>query len=245
MTLLPKIGWYEQYRALGAFDSFDRQLRERDVVVTPRDSLDRVIREYSSGGSDPDGVRLTLSPGFYFIKGDSPMVIDRDRISLSAAVPGQSVIVRETSDPQNPMISVTGEECALVGLVFDDANAATGARGACISITGDNAVVSNCQFLNVYQSVLVDGAEWSVVRGNRIDSVQSTSGIQLTGSGQYAIVHGNMVVGSGLTEAIRADDAFANSSFVGNVTDASVCVSYKTGLGNAAAGNVGSVTVRP
>jgi len=245
MTLLPKIGWYEQYRALGAFESIDRQIRDRDVVITPRDALDSVIREYSSGGTDPDGVRLTLAPGVYFIKGDTPLVIDRDRISLIASTPGQSIIMRETAGALNPMISVTGSECAFSGLVFDDSNVNASSRGACIRISGDNTCVENCQFLNMYQAISVTGSDWAVIRDNRLDSVSATSGIYLTGSGNYALVQGNRVNGSGLSAAIYADDLFSNSSYVGNVTDASVCVSYKTGLGNVNAGNVGSVTVRP
>lgn len=246
MTLLPKIGWYEKNGVLNAFYSIDRKLGARDRVITPEESLDRALREVSSGGSNPDGVRLYLAPGKYFIHGSESLQMDVSNVHIIASVPGQSILVRSDDDTGRTMFTISADECSMTGLVFNDTNPSVGGagRGASVDISGDKCTVSNCVFTEVYQAVSTSG-DYTKIIGNRVRSVVDATAIRLTGSASLALVHSNIVQDTGVTNAIYADDAVSKSSFVGNVTAAAGAISYKTGLSNVNAGNVGTVTVRP
>lgn len=245
MTLLPRIGWHEKNGVLNAFYSIDRKLGARDRVVTPGESLDRAVREVSSGGSSPDGVRLYLAPGRYFVKGSTPIQLAVDNLHIIASAPGQSIVTRSDDDAGRTMFTVSGDECSLTGIVFDDTNVSvSGARGAAIAISGDKCTVANCVFTQAVQAISSSG-DYTTITGNRVRSVTDASAIQLTASASLALVYGNIIQDTGVTTAIYADDAVSKSSFVGNVAAAADAISYKTGLSNVNAGNVGTVTVRP
>ena len=95
---------------------------------------------------------------------------------------------------------------------------------------------------------LIFGSDWPVIRNNRIRATAGGHPIHLDGAGEYAQVIGNRIEDSTIASpnaAIYAEDGWESSSFVGNVTASTDVISYKTGLSNVNAGNVGTVTVRP
>tara|TARA_R100000231_G_scaffold40083_1_gene34886 strand:+ start:12613 stop:13365 length:753 start_codon:yes stop_codon:yes gene_type:complete len=250
MTLMPKIGWNETYRNLGALYSLDDRLNSRDRIITPRDSLQSALLDSSVGGSNPDGVRLYLAPGKYFIRGASPLTIAKDRINVIAAVPGQTFLVREAEDPSVAMIKVTGAECSLRGLVIEDNVSASGTSrtSSGIEIAADKVVVEDCYVYTAYFGIKAKDCNWPVIRNNRIRSTAGGYPIHLEGTGAYAQVTNNRIEDASFSSpnaTIYADDNWQKSSFVGNVTASSDVISYKTGLNNVNAGNVGTVTVRP
>ena len=247
MTLLPRIGWNESLGHLNAYYTIDRKLSSRDRVITPAESLDRAIREASAGGSDPDGIRLCLAPGKYFIRGESPMEISTNNVHIYAAVPGQSIVIRSDESVVRNAFIISGSDCSISGIAFEDTNPApTGvtARGFTVSASADRFTISNCLFTSCRQAVSIRGNH-AVIRDNRIVSVSETSrAISLSGTISLALVYGNVIEDSALTDAIYAQDDVSKSSFVANVCAASSAINYKNGQNNVHAGNVGTVTER-
>jgi len=248
MTLLPRIGWDTKLGSLNAFYGIDRNLRSRDRVVTPAESLSRVIREASAGGLDPDGIRICLAPGRYFMRGETSMGMAINNVHIYAAVPGQSIIIRSDDSSIRTVFTISGNDCSIRGIAFEDTNPSpTGvvARGFSVSATGDRFTLSDCVFTSCRQAISVSGNNASI-RNNRIVAVDETAlAISISGTASFASVHGNIIEDATLTDSIYAQDGVTKSSFVGNVCAASSAISYKTGLNNADAGNVGTVTVRP
>lgn len=250
MTLLPKLGWSVNSRKVASFDSIDVQLRKSDRIISPSESLRAAILQSSSGGTDPDGVRIYLAPGVFFVRGTESLLIERAKVNIIALAPGQSVIRRNLDDPSVPMLKISGSECSLRGLVLDDDVSATGVArtSSAVEITGDKAVIEDCHIVNGYFGIKVTDCDWPSIRNNRIITTAGGYPIHLNGSGEYAQVLSNLIEKSTITSpnaAVYADDGWENSSFLGNVTASSDVISYKTGLGNVNAANVGTVTVRP
>tara|TARA_R100001129_G_scaffold69966_1_gene47684 strand:+ start:5470 stop:6225 length:756 start_codon:yes stop_codon:yes gene_type:complete len=251
MTLLPRIGWDTRLGSLNAFYGLDRRLRFRDRVVTPGESLDRAIREVSAGGSDPDGARICLAPGKYYIRGRSPMEISNNNIHIYAASPGQSIIRRVDDSDIRTAFSVTGSNCSISGVAFEDTNpTAAGHRGATVAVNGDRFSIFNCVFTSCRTAITVSG-EYVSIRNNRIVAVSQTDyAVELLGTTllssptAFASVHGNIIEDATLSASIYAHNGISKSSFVGNVCASTVAISYKNGQNNVNAGNVGTVTER-
>lgn len=247
MTLLPRIGWDTKLGSLNAFYGIDRNLRSRDRVVTPAESLSRVIREASAGGLDPDGVRICLAPGRYFMRGETTMDVAINNVHIYAAVPGQSIIVRSDDSVIRGVFTISGSDCSIRGIAFEDTNPSpTGVtgRGFTVSATGDRFTLSDCLFTSCKQAIAVSGNNASI-RNNRIVAVDdNTLAISIFDSASFASVHGNIIEDATLTNSIFAGNNVSKSSFVGNVCAASSAISYKNGQDNVNAGNVGTVTER-
>ncbi len=282
MTLLPRIGWDTKLGALNAFYGIERGLNNRDRVITPSESISKVIRESSAGGVDADGVRIYLAPGRYFIQ--NTINISRNKIHLIAAVPGQSVIVYDCTilnshfsarDTPTPAFNMFGDECSLRGLRFVESVTATQLNAASLRFDGDSGVVNitghgcaidDCHFgdSTARDSVIqINSANFTRITNNTIDSFK-THGVEIKGDSTTGAVHMNFLRQSrSVDHAIHAEDSVSRFSFVGNIvspisssSDSSLsrtvssvgtagnAISYKTGLQNADAGNVGTVTVR-
>tara|TARA_R100000781_G_scaffold91057_1_gene56381 strand:+ start:371 stop:1213 length:843 start_codon:yes stop_codon:yes gene_type:complete len=280
MTLLPRIGWDTKLGSLNAFYGIERSLSARDRVITPAESISKAIRESSAGGLDPDGVRLYLAPGKYFIK--KTIDISRSKIHLIAAVPGQSVIIynctplgiSSSSTANDPALKISGDECSLRGLKFEESvtasqinaagiRSATGVEGI-IQITGHGCVIDDCHF--GFQTtrefgIQIVASNFTRITNNVFENYL-TYAVQIKSASQLGIVSGNSIRNSPASStAIYAEDDVGQHVFLGNVVSPTVAsssvigtsrpmtssrnsISYKIGQENVNAGNVGTVTER-
>ena len=278
MTLLPRIGWDTKLGSLNAFYGIERSLSARDRVITPAESISKAIRESSAGGLDPDGVRLYLAPGKYFIK--KTIDISRSKIHLIAAVPGQSVIIynctplgiSSSRSANDPAFKISGDECSLRGLKFEEsvtasqltaAGISSGGTEGIIQITGHGCVIDDCHFgSNTTRTSAIQTVTANFTRiTNNVFEEYVARAVEIKSASQLGIVSGNSIRNPTSSYAIYADDDVGQHSFVGNVVSPTVslgssfgvtratstsrdAISYFSGLSNANAGNVGTVQER-
>ena len=234
MTLLPRIGWDTKLGSLNAFYGIERSLSARDRVITPAESISKAIRESSAGGLDPDGVRLYLAPGKYFIK--KTIDISRSKIHLIAAVPGQSIIIynctplgfSSSSSANDPAFKISGDECSLRGLKFEEsvtasqltaAGISSGGTEGIIQITGHGCVIDDCHFgLQTTRNAAIQivASNFTRITNNVFDNYL-TYAVEIKSASQLGIVSGNSMRNSQSTHAIYAEDDVGQHSFVGNV----------------------------
>lgn len=189
-------------------------------VFTPDTSLKRIIGSLPSSG----GVAF-LSEGTWFI--NDGISTSRSNITLAAVVPGRTIIKRTSSTSTADMIELTGTDCRLVGLRFNDSQA----RASAVVLKGNRGAVVDCIADDCYNFVTISGANWCEVRGNHVISARNR-GVDATGTCAHLMLDSNRFE-STTAEDIYLGDSVSSTAIIGNILD------YSTGnisLRGAAAG---------
>jgi len=208
-------------------------------IITPRTSISEAVAALGRKGG-----RIFLGEGEWHFK--DTLDITRPNVEIIGASPGASIITR-LSTMTGAAIKLSGAECRIEGIRFEDASSTAGHKT--IEIAANKCTVSRCTFADCNIGVYGTGIEFlSVDQCTFLDVAQA--GIYITGSSEWNKALGNTFVSypSG-GYAVFYDDNVTRSNIVGNIADTTPtkAYSYKSAGAMVAAyvaGNVGTIDVR-